>query len=213
MLNFFYHPLSPFAHKVHYFLEETAIPYKLSVVDLKGGEQTKEPFQKINPLGQVPAIEHNGFGLSESNAILRYLAQRFEKSTWYPTNLEDRAQVDQICEFTNLHLNRWLISLGWNLVVAPKMGMPVDHKAIEDSRGFLLKNMPKLERVLHGKSNLVGATPTLADAVFLPFIAGYRHLDLSMSDYPNVKRWADKAAERPAWKKVQAESERILSGR
>ena len=71
----------------------------------------------------------------------------------------------------------------------------------------------EIEKVLHGKNNLVGATPTLADVVFLPFIAGYKQIGLSMSDYPNVKRWVDKAVERPAWKKVQAETERLLAGR
>lgn len=205
MLKFYTNPLSPFAQKVQFFLEEAKVPHQVVTLDLKGGEQKKEDFLRINSFGQVPAIELNGFSLSESNAILRYVADRYELTDWYPRNLEDRAQIDRLMEFSNIHVNRWLTSLIWNLSMATKMGYPSDPRSVQDAQEALGRTLPKLEAVLaKSGSNLFGATLTLADAVLMPFLGSYKKCELTLSDYPCAKAWADRMVERPAWKKVLA---------
>ena len=215
MLNVYAHPFSPFAQKVHYFVEDAGIAYKYNTVDLSKGEQNLEPFKSLNPLGQVPAIERDGFTLAESNAILRYLAQRYELSAWYPSTLEDRATVDQFMDFATLHLNRWFLTLAWNLYYGPKfMNSATDHAAVAEAQTNLRKNLEKFERhMMSGRTYIVGPTQTLADAVLLPFAASYKHAQVALGDFPATKAWIDRMSARPAWKKVQAEYEKIAGAR
>ena len=98
MLNFYGNPVSPYVVKVHYLLEEAGIPYKYHEVNLSD-PRSKAELARVNPFGKVPAIELNGFGLGESNAIMRYLVDRYHANNLYPVNLEDRAQVDMVTEF------------------------------------------------------------------------------------------------------------------
>lgn len=61
-------------------------------------------------------------GLGESNVILRYLAQKWHMTDWCPANLEDRSRIDEMTEFTSLHVGRRLYELAWNLHFGPNVG-------------------------------------------------------------------------------------------
>jgi glutathione S-transferase len=211
MLNFYTNPLSPFATRVHLFLEESGQPYKVHITDLAKGQQRTPEFVSMNPMSAVPTIELNGHGMGESNAILRYLAQRWQLSSWYPENLEDRARVDQLTEFTNIHVTRWLNDLAWNLEVAPKFfgGKPNLEKA-EEHRGMLLRNLNKLETYMHGRTYLAAEVPTIADISLAPFAIHHQMAHVSFSDFPNVAAWTARMAARPSWKKVMTEREKML---
>lgn len=211
MLNFYSNPMSPFASKVHYFLEEAGLAYKYHNVQLMKGEQHGEAYRQINPLGQVPAIELDGVCLAESNAVMRYLAQKKERYDLYPVNLEDRARVDMMTEFCTLHVNRFLVTMAWNLYFGPKfVGSPTDHRAVDEARAALLKGMAKLEVQLAGRSFLAGAAPTIADCCLAPFLALHSLAQVSLADYPNAQAWLARMTARPAWQRFQAELQKAL---
>jgi glutathione S-transferase len=65
-------------------LEELGAPYELKLLNLKAGEQRQEPYLAINPMGKVPAIEHNGAIVTEQVAILIYLADLFTEAGLAP---------------------------------------------------------------------------------------------------------------------------------
>jgi glutathione S-transferase len=207
MLNFYASPLSPFVTKVHYFLEEAGIPYKYHQVNLRD-EKAKAELARVNPFGKVPAIELNGFGLGESNAILRYLIERYQVHQLYPANLEDRAQVDQAFEFVQAHVNRWVMALAWNLGFSAHFGVPADQHAINEARSQLPGTLARLESYLNGRTYLAGHDFSLADVVLLPALAQHKAAQVSLADYPNVSGWLERASARPAWKKTHAEVER-----
>ena len=70
------HALSGHSHRIELFANLTNIPFELVDVDLAKGEHKKEPFLTLNPYGQLPVIEDGVTVLSDSNAILVYLAKR-----------------------------------------------------------------------------------------------------------------------------------------
>ena len=210
MLNFYATPVSPFAAKVHFFLDEAAIPFSYHSVNLRDAK-TRQDLTQLNPFGKVPAIELNGFKLGESNAILRYLAARFERFDLCPVNLEDRAQVDSVHEFAQNHLARHLLAIAWNLHWTPKFGMTCDHKAVEDARALLLPMLERFDRVIAGRTYLAGAQLTMADIGFAPFVAWHQHAQVSFRDYPNIQAWADRVFARPSWVRVAADIEQRLA--
>lgn len=212
MLNFYTSPASAYASKVHYFLEESGQPYKLHPVNL-GKPESRQVLEQWNVFGKVPAIELNGFGLGESHAILRYLASKWQMDAWYPQQFEDRARVDQLMEFTSQHVSRHLMTIAWHDKLAARFGMLARRELIEPAREDLLKALPRLERYLAGRSYLAAATPTIADASFLPFVALHAFGGLSLSDWPNLGAWFQRMSQRPAWIKSESERAKLLAAR
>lgn len=73
----FYHNPRSRAQMAHWMLEETGAPYRTVIVDFESGENRKPGFLAVNPMGKVPAIVHRGVTITETGAIIAYLADAF----------------------------------------------------------------------------------------------------------------------------------------
>ena len=201
MLKLYASPISPFAQRIMLFLEEAQIPHEY--IRVRADDLQKPPFNAVSTFQTVPAIDLNGFSMTESLAILRYLAQRHDDSSWYPTTLEDRARIDQVMDFGEC-LARPLMSLGKELAMAPRLGLPTNDAKVEDLRGDLRKYLPRFEAYITGRTFAVGVGPTIADTALAPFLHMYKYAGMSMTNFPATKAYADRLIERPAMKKVLA---------
>src|SRR4051794_26459122 len=84
-IRLYQHPVSGHAHRVELFLSLLGLPFEKINVDLFKGEQKAPAFVAKNPFGQVPVIEDGDVTLADSNAILVYLARRYDTSgRWLP---------------------------------------------------------------------------------------------------------------------------------
>ena len=92
-MKLYYHPVSTTSRPVMLFAAEAGIPLDYEVVDLLTGAQYQPAFSAINPSHQVPVLEDGDFRLTESSAILRYLADTHVSSA-YPSAPHARARVD-----------------------------------------------------------------------------------------------------------------------
>ncbi|MFC0304931.1 glutathione S-transferase family protein [Rhizorhabdus histidinilytica] len=72
------------AQMVHFLLEELGIPYRLVVIDFEKGESRQADYLAINPMGKVPAIVHRGVTVTETGAIIAYLADAFPEKGLAP---------------------------------------------------------------------------------------------------------------------------------
>jgi glutathione S-transferase len=104
-LRLYCHPASTTSRPVMLFAAEAGIPLDLQVVDLFTGEHLKEPFAAINPNRLVPVLEDGKFRLTESSAILKYLADKAGSSA-YPKDLKKRARVNEMMDWFNSNLYR-----------------------------------------------------------------------------------------------------------
>lgn len=210
-LRLFGSPISSNCHKVQCFLEEINIPYELKLVDLMKAEQRKPDFLALNSLGAVPTIEVNGFHLAESNAILRYLAQKYEKYAYYPINLEDNARVNQMMDFLTLHVARWISTINWHRVMMPTMmGQKGNPATIQEAEQNLLLSLPRLERHLARTGTFIcGPHPTIADIAFTPLADQSKDAQISLTDFPFTQKYINQLVNRPAWQKVAAELKRL----
>lgn len=80
----FYHWPTPRTRVVHWLLEELAAPYTTRVLNLPGGEHHAPEFLTLNPMGKVPVIVHAGCVVTETGAIVTYLADAFPAAALAP---------------------------------------------------------------------------------------------------------------------------------
>ena len=106
------HPISTVSRPVMLFIADNKIDCETVVVDLMTGEHMQEPFAKLNPNKLVPVLEDGDLVLTESSAILKYLAEKIGSST-YPKDLVKRAKVNEMMDWFNTGLYR---DYGYNMI-------------------------------------------------------------------------------------------------
>eukprot|EP00954_Amorphochlora_amoebiformis_P021536 1347102-Amorphochlora_amoeboformis.AAC.2 len=86
------------------FVAHCELKYETKIVDLMKGEHKSEDFLKLNPYHTIPTLSVDGWGLWESNSILRYLAVEHKLEKYYPTDAKARAKVDQVLDYRQTSL-------------------------------------------------------------------------------------------------------------
>src|SRR5260221_12220348 len=104
-MKLYHHPASTTSRPIVLFAAEQGIPLDLQVVDIFTGEHRKSPYEAINPNHLVPVLEDGDFRLTESSAIMKYLADK-TGSPLYPKDLQQRARVNERMDWINTQLGR-----------------------------------------------------------------------------------------------------------
>ena len=95
-------PVSQPTRSVLILLATASIEHEYVNIDIRAGEQKQEAYLKINPNGQVPALKHDDFVLTEGAAILQYLAENVAGlDGWYPKDPHTRARTNQWLHWTH----------------------------------------------------------------------------------------------------------------
>lgn len=206
MLKIYYHPASTVSRPVMMFLEDSGVPAEFQLVDLFTGEHLGPAFDAVNPSHLVPVLEEDGFRLTESSAILKYLADRFDSPT-YPKGLRERARVNEMMDWINTQLCR---DLAYGTVY-PQI-LPGHKRPSEEAQRVTVawgqdrakRWMTVLDQRLlgSGKAYLCGEQITIADYYGASFVHLAEVVGSELSAYPNVKRWLDRMKARPSWDKV-----------
>ena len=193
------HPYSNAARRVQMLCEECAIPYTYQVVDLMKGEQYTPEFLAINANGKVPAIEDDGFTLWESNAIMRYLADKHKAAQWYPSAPKPRAQVEQWLDWNQTRLGTEAGKIMYHTHFA---GDKANKQALDDAKEWLLKILPVKDAALSQQPYLCGSHPTLADLASATNMAYLEMCQCDLSKYPAIGKWYDSMKQRPSFAKT-----------
>jgi len=201
-----YTSATPNGQKIHIMLEECGLDYEDHFVDLDSGGQFDPAFLEISPNNKIPVIlDRDGPGgeklaVFESGAILLYLAEKTGK--FLPT--EPRAHADVM---------QWLF---WQVGgFGPMLGQahhfrayapnPVDY-AIERYTNESRRLYNVLDRRLDGREFVAGAY-SIADMSIFPWCRLHGRQGQKLEDFPNVERWFQDIAARPAVAKDMARLE------
>ena len=110
-MKLYMHPVSMTSRPVRLFMAEKGLKADEEVIDLMTGAHFQEPYASLNPNKLVPMLEDDGFKLTESSAILKYLADKFDLPE-YPKDLKQRARVNEIMDWLNTNFYReWAYGL------------------------------------------------------------------------------------------------------
>jgi glutathione S-transferase len=202
-----FNPVSTASRTVVLFLTEANIPYEPVVVDLMTGVHMGEAFTKMNPSQMVPVLEDGDFVLSESSAILKYIAEKFE-SPAYPKDIQKRARINERMDWVNANLNR---EFGYHLVYPQVFA---SHNRTPDVAQTATLTWGK-EKAEHWLSildkNLIGSHKfiagdeiSIADYFAAEFLSSGDLIGVSFAKWPNLDRWMKSMRALPSWSKVNA---------
>ena len=191
-------PLSGHSHRAQLMLSLLGLPFDLVTVNLAQREHKQPAFLAKNPLGQVPVLEDGSFTLSDSNAILVYLGERYDRARRYwPEQLEQRAQIQ-----------RWLSVAAGQLTAGPAaarrarvFGAPLDHALAVRTAHELFT---LLEAELGARSFLVGDSATIADIALYSYTAHAPEGDVSLEAYPAIVAWLARIEALPGFVPMQS---------
>ena len=200
MLNIYGYPLSSPVNKVRYVANYLEIPYEFHMVALSKGEHQTTQYRAINPYAKIPAIEDEGFTLAESNAIIRYVSNKYQ-SNLYPQELKKRAIVDQWLDYAALHIAIPFSKIMFNTYFYKWSGIEQDKRSLEDGHNFLAKNLPVVEADLAKNAYLGGDKLTLADFAMLAALDTAELSKIDLSIYPHIVAWQAKLMGQSFYKK------------
>lgn len=189
MIKLYGLPLSFPANKVRFVLNYLGLDYDFIKVDLRNGEHQKEDYLKINRIGKVPALVDGDFSLAESNAIIRYLASK-HNSDLYPTELKQRALIEQWLDFTGIHIHTAMVKIAFNKLFAKHIpGMEPNEQEIQEGLNFMARFLPVADEQLAKTKFLTGDDMSIADIALLATIDPAEAVELDLSQYPNLAKW------------------------
>lgn len=188
-IKLYRYPLSGHSHRVENFLSILNIDAEIITVDLPNGEHKTPDFLKKNIFGQVPVLEDGPVTISDSNAILVYLASKYDiKRDWLPLGNEEAANVQRFLSAAAGEIAHGPASAR----LATVFGADIDtDSAIKKSHLFL----ETLETHLQGRSWLAGEKATIADIANYTYIAHAPEGNVSLNDYLNVRAWLKRVEE------------------
>ena len=214
MPHFIVHAIagSPYTRSVLATLVEKNAGF--SVTALPPGGSKREPHLSRHPFGRVPVLEHDGFLLYETQAILRYLDRVVPAPALTPEDAMVAARMDQIIGICDWYLFHGVNNvIGFQRLVAPRlMGLAPDEAAVAAAMPKAHTVFAELSRLLGEKAFLADDALTLADMMVGPqldFLSATPEWEPLTAQRPNLVRWLDRMRARPSfeattWERVAA---------
>ncbi|MDK9762645.1 glutathione S-transferase [Vibrio sp. D420a] len=183
MIKLYWHPISGHAHRVHMLLSILELDFELITVALPAGEHQRSEFLALNPFGQIPVLVDGETVISDSNAILVYLATVYDREKqWLPESPLVRANIEQCL---SLAAHRLAGSVA-KLRTANLFNRNIDSEPLTQEAHKLLK---QLQNYQNGRQWLVGTKPTIADLALYSYIKLAPEGGISLADYPALEAW------------------------
>jgi len=182
-------------------LAEKGVAHDL--VDVAFGEHRQEPHLKRHPFAKVPAFEHDGFQLYETQAILRYIDEGFPVAPLQPTDLHQFARMNQIIGIVDAYA--WpSIAAGiiFNRLIAPRLGLPVDEAAVEKALPRARLCLSEIARLQGEQPFLAGERISLADLMVIPLLSYFSRVpegEAPMAEHPALRVWLRRMEERQSF--------------
>ncbi len=204
-MKLYMHPASTASRPVRLFIAEKNIPVTEQVVDIMTGEHYKDEYSGLNPSRMVPMLEDGDLRMTESSAILKYLASKTEAPE-YPKDLKKRAKVDEAMDWFNTQFYR---DFGYGMLypqIFPHHKRPTD----DHHTGTIAWGKDKsktwfsvLDKHFIGdKPYVAGDTISIADYFGACIVTAGELIGCTYEGYPNVQRWLGNIKQLAHWPKI-----------
>ena len=180
--------------RVRWTLQELGVDFESVTVNLLAGEHHRPEFLKINPAGRVPVLVDDDLVLTESVAIVLYLAEKYPHTGLIPTDLKQRSQVYRWLLFTATELEQPLWRISRHTVLYPEpLRLPAE---VSLARQDFTEMVAVMEDQMQGCQFIVGDTVTIADFVCAYTLDWANEVGL-LDGCPQLLRYLERMYARP----------------
>lgn len=181
--------------RAEWALRELGVDFDFIPVDLLAGEGQTPAFLRLNPAGKLPVLVDGDLVLTESAAIVLYLAEKYPEQGLLPPGLQARAQVYKWILFAVTELEQPLWRITKHTVLYPEeQRLPAD---IDLAREEFRQMAVILDRHMQGRSFLVGDTFSAADCV-VAYLMDWANEDGLLGDFPQLRGYLGRMYARPS---------------
>jgi glutathione S-transferase len=204
-MKLYHNPLSPNVRRVRLTAAVLGIELEEKKLDFTKGEHKNPEYLALNPNGAVPTLVDGDFVLTESRAIMQYLASKKPESGLLPRDEATRADVTRWQFWDAAHFSPQMGTLLFEKVLKSMMGLgEPDGTKIQDALNNFRRFAAVLDKRLAGKQFVVGSSLTLADLTLASSLMYGKQLDLPLAEFPNLQAWFSRTCDLEGWKKTSA---------
>jgi glutathione S-transferase len=196
-------PMSPNVRRVRLTAAVLGVALEEKRVDFARGEHKRPEYLALNPNGSVPTLVDGDFVLTESRAIMQYLAAKRPESGLLPRDEQARADVTRWQFWDAAHFSPQLGTLFFQQILKPMMHLgQADPGKVEESLANFRRFAAVLDERLRGRQYIVGGTLTIADLTVASSLMYAKQTDTPLAEFPNVLAWFSRISEMDAWTKT-----------
>jgi glutathione S-transferase len=177
-------------------------------------EHRAKEYLAINPIGQVPVIDDNGFVVRESHTIMRYLKDKYKCADhWYPSDLTKRVKVDEYLDWHHSNTRfgaagtfrqKWLFPLIFKL--------PVNAELLTSAEKALHHALKVLNNYFLGSTEFINSTEvSIADLAAYCELTQNRVIGLDLSQHPKVAAWMQRVEQLPHLQEVNEVLNKVIA--
>jgi glutathione S-transferase len=193
-------PGSPYVRAALLTLEEKGAEYELAAMAL--GTLKQQPHLSRHPFGRIPAFEHDGWMLYETQAIMRYVDAVVPGPRLQPGEPRAAARMNQVIGITDWYLMPQVsATITFNRVVAPRFNRPVDEEKVVQAVPNARICIAEIARLLDGHTWMAGDALSLADLLLAPHLSMFAQAPEGaqiLQEHENLSRWLARIEERPS---------------
>jgi len=184
--------LSGSCYKIRLFLNILGLKYDSVPVDFVNKEHKTEKYLQLNPFGEIPIFEDGDLRLRDAQAILVYLAAKYDKTNeWYPNDPESQGRIQQ-----------WLSTGGGEVMnsaaarLVKILNYPLDLEKLQTGAKRVFKI---LDDQLATRDFLELGHPTIADIACFPYTAMAGEGGIDLAPYPKILQWIERMKRLPGF--------------
>ncbi|HXX68571.1 MAG TPA: glutathione S-transferase family protein [Polyangiaceae bacterium] len=202
-MKLYMNAMSPNVRRVRLTAAVLGMDLEEKKLDFTKGEHKNPEYLALNPNGAVPTLVDGDFVLTESRAIMQYLAAKKPESGLLPRDEKARADVTRWQFWDASHFSPQLGALAFEKMVKAMMGIgEPDQRKIEEALTNFRRFGAVLNKRLEGKKYVVGDALTIADLTLASSLMYAKQTDAPLGEFPNIQAWFSRISNTDAWKKT-----------
>lgn len=204
-MKLYINKLSPNVRRVRLTAAVLGLKLEEVALDFTKGEHKKPDYLALNPNGAVPTLTDGDFVLTESRAIMQYLASKKPESGLLPGDEQGRADITRWQFWDSSHFSPQVGTLVFQRMLKPMFGMgEPDAAKIEEALVNLRRYAAVLNQHLEGKTYVIGNALTLADLTLASTLMYAKQVDVPLAEFPHIQSWLGRITELEAWQQTNA---------
>jgi glutathione S-transferase len=202
-MKLYHNPMSPNVRRVRLTAAVLGLELEEKQLDFAKGEHKNPEYLALNANGAVPTLVDGDFVLTESRAIMQYLASKKPESGLLPRDEAARADVTRWQFWDASHFSPHLGTLAFERLLKSMLGLgDPDPRKVDESLASFRRFAAVLNKRLDGKEYVVGSALTLADLTLASSLMYARQAEVPLAEFPHVQGWFSRISAIEAWKKT-----------